>query len=57
MLPAGGPSLDLSGVSDVDEGAIGKLSEAIQSHEIHFNFNEPLPAPGRTPSSISWPRS
>jgi OOP family OmpA-OmpF porin len=44
MLPAGGPSLDLSRVHDINEGAIGKLSEAIQSHEIHFNFNESLPA-------------
>ena len=47
MLPAGGPSLDLSGVSDVYQGAIGKLSTAIQSHEIHFNFNESLPAAGQ----------
>jgi len=47
MLPAGGPMLDLSGVRDVNEGAIGKLSEAIRSHEIHFNFNESLPAQGQ----------
>ena len=47
MLPAGGPSLDLSGVRDVYEGAIGKLSEAIRSHAIHFNFNESLPAAGQ----------
>jgi outer membrane protein OmpA-like peptidoglycan-associated protein len=47
MLPAGGPSLDLSRVSDVYEGAIGKLSEAIRSHAIHFNFNEWLPAAGQ----------
>ena len=47
MLPAGGPSLDLSRLHDINEGAIGKLSEAIQSHEIHFNFNESLPAPGQ----------
>ena len=46
-LPAGGPSLDLSRVRDVNEGAIGKLSEAIRSHQIHFNFNESLPAPGQ----------
>ncbi len=44
MLPAGGLSLDLSRVHDINEGAIGKLSEAIRSHEIHFNFNESLPA-------------
>ena len=47
MLPAGGPSLDLSGVHDINEGSIGKLSEAIQSHEIHFNFNESLPTVGQ----------
>jgi outer membrane protein OmpA-like peptidoglycan-associated protein len=47
MLPAGGPSLDLSGVSDVYQGEIGKLSEAIQSHEIHFDFNQALPAAGQ----------
>ena len=47
MLPAGGPSLDLSGVSDVYQGAIGKLSKAIQSHEIHFDFNQALPAAGQ----------
>jgi outer membrane protein OmpA-like peptidoglycan-associated protein len=47
MLPAGGPSLDLSGVHDINEGAIGKLSEAIQSNDIHFNFNESLPAAGQ----------
>jgi OOP family OmpA-OmpF porin len=47
MLPAGGPSLDLSLVHDINEGAIGKLSGAIQSHEIHFNFNESLPSAGQ----------
>jgi outer membrane protein OmpA-like peptidoglycan-associated protein len=47
MLPAGGPSLYLSRVHDINEGAIGKLSEAIRSHEIHFNFNESLPAAGQ----------
>jgi outer membrane protein OmpA-like peptidoglycan-associated protein len=49
MLPAGGPSLDLSQVSDVYEGEIGKLTAAIRSHEIHFNFNEALPAAGQDP--------
>jgi outer membrane protein OmpA-like peptidoglycan-associated protein len=47
MLPAGGPMLDLTGVRDVNEGAIGKLSKAIRSHEIHFNFNDSLPTPGQ----------
>ncbi|MGO8917727.1 MAG: OmpA family protein [Stellaceae bacterium] len=47
MLPAGGPGLDLSEVRNVDEGAIAKLRDAIQSHEIRFNSNDPLPAPGQ----------
>ena len=47
MLPAGGPSLDLSRVRDISEGAFAPLSEAIRSHQIHFNFNESLPAPGQ----------
>jgi outer membrane protein OmpA-like peptidoglycan-associated protein len=54
MLPAGGPGLDLSGVQNADEGtnaklreAMQSLREAIQSHEIHFDTNEPLPAPGQ----------
>jgi outer membrane protein OmpA-like peptidoglycan-associated protein len=47
MMPVGGPSLDLSGVRDLAHGAFAKLREAIESHEIHFNSNEPLPAPGQ----------
>jgi outer membrane protein OmpA-like peptidoglycan-associated protein len=47
MLPAGGPTLDLSQVLDPNHGAIAKLRDAIESHEIHFNSNEPLPSPGQ----------
>jgi OOP family OmpA-OmpF porin len=54
MLPAGSPGLDLNGVENTDEAAIAKwhvavqsLRDAIQSREIHFNSNEPLPAPGQ----------
>lgn len=47
MLPAGGPGLDLAQVRDANEGAIGKLREAIRSHAIHFNFNESSPARGQ----------
>ena len=47
MLPLGGPGFDVSQVRDANEGAIGKLSGAIRAHEIHFNFNESLPAPGQ----------
>ena len=47
MLPAGGPALDLSQVLDPNHGAIAKLRDAIESQEIHFNSNEPLPSPGQ----------
>jgi OOP family OmpA-OmpF porin len=47
MMPAGGPVLDLSRLHDINQGALGELSKAIQSHEIHFGFNEPLPAAGQ----------
>jgi outer membrane protein OmpA-like peptidoglycan-associated protein len=47
MLPAGAPGLDLSGLRTVNDGALGKLRDAIQSHEIHFDNNVPLPAPGQ----------
>ncbi len=47
MLPAGGPILDLSRLRDINQGALGELSKEIRSHEIRFNFNEPLPAAGQ----------
>jgi outer membrane protein OmpA-like peptidoglycan-associated protein len=47
MLPAGAPRFDLSGLQNVSEGELGKLREAIQSHQIHFDNNVPLPAPGQ----------
>lgn len=54
LLPAGSPGLDLSSVDNADEAAIAKLREVtqslretIQSQEIHFESNEPLPAPGQ----------
>jgi outer membrane protein OmpA-like peptidoglycan-associated protein len=47
LLPAGGPSFDVSAVRDINEEAIGKLREAIQSREIHFSYNDSLPAPGQ----------
>jgi outer membrane protein OmpA-like peptidoglycan-associated protein len=49
LLPAGGPSFDVSQVRDISEEAIGKLREAIQSRAIRFNFNESLPAPDQDP--------
>ena len=47
MLPAGAPNVDLFGVSGFTDGAIGNLSEAIQSQEILFDHNGSLPAAGQ----------
>lgn len=47
MLPLGAPDLDLSTVKDLEEGAVAALRGAIQSREIHFDTNEPLPAAGQ----------
>ncbi len=54
LLPAGSPGLDLNAVDNTDEAATAKLLQAtkslretIQSHEIHFDSNEPLPAAGQ----------
>jgi outer membrane protein OmpA-like peptidoglycan-associated protein len=57
MMPAGGPILDLSKVRDANEATLAKRREAfaalagirqtIQSREIHFPLNEPLPAAGQ----------
>jgi outer membrane protein OmpA-like peptidoglycan-associated protein len=47
MLPAGGPTLDVSRVQDLTEEVFGNLRAEIQAHEIRFNTNESLPAPGQ----------
>jgi outer membrane protein OmpA-like peptidoglycan-associated protein len=47
LVPAGAPGLDLSAVRTLNDGALGKLRDAIQSHQIHFDNNVPLPAPGQ----------
>lgn len=47
LLPLGAPNLDLSSVKDLEEGVIAALRGAIQSREIHFDTNEPLPAAGQ----------
>jgi outer membrane protein OmpA-like peptidoglycan-associated protein len=47
MLPAGGPPVDLLQVRDVNEGALGKLREEIQSKEIRFEYKDPLPTRGQ----------
>jgi outer membrane protein OmpA-like peptidoglycan-associated protein len=47
MLPVGGPALDLSGVSNLYEGAIGKLRHTIEARVIHFEAGGSSPAPGQ----------
>jgi OOP family OmpA-OmpF porin len=47
LLPAGGPTFDVSRVQDLTEEVFGNLRAAIQAHEIRFNTNESLPAPGQ----------
>jgi OOP family OmpA-OmpF porin len=47
MLPTGALTVDLSQVRDLSEGALGKLRDAIQSKEIRFEYNNPLPAPAQ----------
>jgi outer membrane protein OmpA-like peptidoglycan-associated protein len=47
LLPAGGPALELSGVSNLYEGSIGKLRDRIESRVIHFEEGSALPAPGQ----------
>ena len=47
MLPAGAPALDLSRVHNINDGEIGKLRAAIQSHNIRFDNNDALPAKGQ----------
>jgi outer membrane protein OmpA-like peptidoglycan-associated protein len=46
-LPAGGPTFDVSEVSNIAETTLGELRRAIQSHEIRFNTDEALPSPGQ----------
>ena len=46
-LPAGAPALDLSAVRNINDGEIGKLRAAIQSHNIRFDNNVALPAKGQ----------
>lgn len=47
VQPLGAPALDLSQVQDLEEGAMAALRNAIQSQQIHFDSNEPLPAAGQ----------
>jgi len=47
LLPIGAPEFDLSAVRDVNDGPLSKLSDAIESRSIHFDYDEPLPPPGQ----------
>lgn len=47
LLPAGGPTLDLSQVRNVAETTLGELRRAIEAHEIRFNTDLALPAAGQ----------
>jgi outer membrane protein OmpA-like peptidoglycan-associated protein len=46
-LPLGAPLLDLSEVRDANEGALGKLRDAIQSKEVRFDTGNPNPTRGQ----------
>jgi len=48
LLPIGAPAFDLSGVRDVNDGPLSKLSDAIESRSIHFDYDEPLPPSGQS---------
>jgi len=46
-LPLGSPRIDLAGVRDLNDGEIGRLRAAIQSHSIRFDYNAEMPSPGQ----------
>ena len=48
-LPAGSPSVDFSGLTDVVDEEYLRLRNAIQSALIYFELNAPNPAPGQEP--------
>jgi len=47
LLPAGAPVFDLSAVRNLNEGVLGKLSDAIEARSIHFDSGASLPAAGQ----------
>ena len=47
LLPAGAPIFDLSAVRNISEGALGKLRDTIQAHNILFDNNVSLPKVGQ----------
>jgi OOP family OmpA-OmpF porin len=46
-MPLGSPAVDLTRVRDLNDPELGQLTTAIESHSIHFDYNEPLPASGQ----------
>ena len=46
-LPLGAPPIDLTQVRDLNDGELGRLRDAIQSHSIRFDYNEAIPAKGQ----------
>jgi len=48
-LPLGSPAVDLSAIRDINEGELGRLTAAIQSHAILFDPGEALPSKGQDP--------
>jgi flagellar motor protein MotB len=48
-MPLGSPRIDLAQVRDLNDGELGRLRDAIQTHWIRFDYNEPIPAKGQEP--------
>ena len=46
-LPAGSPTVDFGGVTDIQDPEFVRLRDAIQGHIINFDSNEPTPAHGQ----------
>jgi OOP family OmpA-OmpF porin len=46
-MPVGSPVVDITGVKDVRDPTFIRLREAIQSHVIRFDLNDPRPASGQ----------
>jgi OOP family OmpA-OmpF porin len=45
-LPVGSPTVDFSGVTDIQDPEFVRLRDAIQGHIINFDSNDPRPAQG-----------
>ncbi len=47
MIATGALPIDFSQVQDINDGALGRIRDAIQATEIRFDFRNPLPAAGQ----------